>query len=89
MLTRATLKHAAMNPFALLVQPQFGFASRMKNKRIYVDKTLTLLPGQKYGDQSVLKFRPLTSSGAKSSDGKPKLMQAKIKAVKRRANVDR
>ena len=60
MLPRLKLQ-AAANPFAffchsakpmalMTAESRFCFASRMKQKRIYVDKTCVIMPNKSYGD---------------------------------------
>lgn len=64
----------------MLDLPAFGFASRMKQKRIYVHKEKVLLPTERSKN---LDFRsPWSSDGAK-------MLNIKIKKTKLRANVTR
>ena len=82
------LVQSARPKFMMMMQPaeKFGFASRMKSKRIYVDKTRILLPKNGRGDESVLNFRPLsTTKGVRN----PSLIKMNVKSVTRRATVKR
>lgn len=58
----------------------FGFASRMKEKRIYVDKKRMHLPGSTGGNP--LDFK-------KPWESKARLLDIKVTSVKKRATVTR